>query len=109
MMISNGASIPTNRAPMANAAEAVIAALGRPIMGHRLVVNGKSMTILENIEVRGSNQRDTTKCNPLYRDLVGRYTLEPRGHAVGLLLRGGTNGRLCHIGLYAEVSSAPHH
>lgn len=92
-----------------NAVEQVIA--GIPNVGkiYRFSHEGRFLTVLENVEVRGSDRRDVNKMEPVYRDARGRYTLEPLGRAVGVLLRGGTNQRLCHIGLYDEVSRAADH
>jgi len=62
-----------------------------------------------NVDVRGAAERPAGTMPKVYRDHVGRYTLEPLGEAVGVLLRGGFCNRLCHVGFFKEVKSAPHH
>jgi hypothetical protein len=60
-----------------------------------------------NVDVKGAADRDPRRFWLVWRDTVGRFTLDPLGEAVGLLMRGGFSGRLCHVGLFEEVTRAP--
>jgi len=74
------------------------------------VVGGRKLHFYERqYEVRGSESRPVGTFPKVYRDPAERFTLEPLGEAVGVLMRGGTNGRLCIIGFFAEVTSAARH
>lgn len=73
-------------------------------------INGKAFARYEhNVDVRGASERPAGTMPKVYRDHVGRYTLEPLGEAVGVLLRGGFSNRLCHVGFFEEVKPASHH
>ena len=104
-MIQNAKSRTVFQDVAEDAMNQICSGLGRKIenvfMGRRLV------RYEMNVEVRGSNDRPAGRVLPVFRDHVGRLTLEPRGDAVGALMRGGFSGQLCHVGFF-EVTLAKH-
>lgn len=84
-------------------ADAVYAALDKDIAhGFALMKDGKRLTYVRDVDVLGSQARDVATSQPVYRDVLGRLTLAPVGKtAVGILLRGGTHGRHCEVGLFS--------
>lgn len=86
---------------MANAPDAALNKLDGLGKVTTMAVDGKVLKVQHNISVRGSESRDTSKPTRVYRDHLGRLTTEPIGKAeVGLIIWGGTNGRLCHVGFF---------
>ena len=105
-MIQNSKSRTVFQDVAEDAMNQICSGLGRKIenvfMGRRLV------RYEMNVEVRGSSDRPAGRVVPVYKDHVGRLTLEPRGDAVGALMRGGYCGQLCHVGFFEVNRAAPH-
>lgn len=76
-----------------------------------LIFQGRKLANYFDVpKVLGSLSRKPGTIAALYKDHVGRLTLEPLGEAVGALLTGGlTPHESCYIGLYEEVKRAPDH
>ena len=104
---------PALRIPLAEAAEVMFDAAGRVAKKSEKIEfawNGRKLQGYGNCDVKGSETRDTRRMPLVYRDLVGRLTLEPVGkEAVGVLLKGGTNGRMSIVGFFGEVKNATPH
>ena len=100
MDIRNSPPRESSASPLASAADVTIFGLEKLGRATTMVVGGKTLKVQENVNVRGSESRDVSKLTPVYRDAVGRLTTEPVGKAeVGYILKGGTNNRLCFVGL----------
>jgi hypothetical protein len=68
---------------------------------------GKDLVGYSDHDVKGASNRDVKAFQLVYKDHVGRLTLEVLGSAVGVLMKGGTNGRSCLVGFFPpEVKSA---
>lgn len=111
-MLTNGKP-PEVKIPLAEAAEVLYdqaLEIQKKSVRTDFSVGGRKLHFYEqHFPVRGSEDRPVGTFPKVYRDHVGRFTLEPLGEAVGVLMRGGTNGRLCIIGFFEEVNLAKGH
>ena len=109
MMLSNGKPSEV-KLPLAEAAEVMFDAAGRIAKKSEkteFFYQGRKIRSYGNYDVKGSESRDTSRMQLVFRDHVGRLTLEPVGkEAVGVLMRGGTNGRMSIVGFFEEVKRA---